>query len=110
MDSEGNTIHFLLRAQRNLQAAERFFRKAFKASHTALPRVINVDGNPAYSSALKALREEGVLPKTCTLCTCKYLNNIMKQDHRTCVALPLKSLRQLEQRIAVGLRSCFKTP
>ena len=47
VDSEGNTIDFLLRAKRDSQAAERFFRKSLKASHTSAPRVINVDGNPA---------------------------------------------------------------
>ena len=82
MDSQGNTIDFLLCAKRDAQAAERFFRKALKASHTSAPRVINVDGNPAYPSAFKALREEGVLPETCTLRSCKYLNNIVEQDHR----------------------------
>jgi len=44
--------------------------------------VINVDGNPAYPSAFNVLRDESVLPETCTLRSCKYLNNIVEQDHR----------------------------
>ena len=82
VDSEGNTIDFLLCAKRDSQAAERFFRKALKASHSSAPRVINVDGNAAYPSAFNALQEEGVIPETCTLRSCKYLNNIVEQDHR----------------------------
>ena len=82
MDSEVNTIDFLLCAKRDSQAAEWFFRKALKASHTSAPRVINVDCNPAYPSAFNALRDDGVLPETCTPRSCKYLNNIVEQDHR----------------------------
>ncbi len=82
VDSQGNTIDFLLCAKRDSQAAERFFRKSLKASHTSTPRVINVDGSSAYPSAFNALRDEGVLPETCTLRSCKYLNNIVEQDHR----------------------------
>jgi transposase, IS6 family len=33
VDSEGNTIDFLLRAKRDAHAAERFFRKALRAVH-----------------------------------------------------------------------------
>ena len=40
-----------------------------------------------------ALREEGVLPETCTLRTCKYSNNIVEQDHRFIKRL----VRQLEE-------------
>ena len=82
VDSDGNTIDFLLCAKRDSQAAERFFRKSLKASHTSAPRVINVDGDAAYPRAFNALREEGLLPETCTLRSCKYLNNIVEQDHR----------------------------
>ena len=56
VDSSGNTIDFLLLANRDTNAAKRFFRKALKASHTSGPRVINVDGNPGYSSAPEETR------------------------------------------------------
>jgi transposase, IS6 family len=35
VDSEGHTIDFMLSATRDAGAAERFFRKALQASHTA---------------------------------------------------------------------------
>ncbi len=45
VDSEGNTLDFMLSAKRDASAAERFFRKALKSSHNQEPRVINVDKN-----------------------------------------------------------------
>jgi transposase, IS6 family len=83
VDSEGNTLDFLLSATRDAKAAERFFRKALRASHTVPPRVITVDQNAAYPPAFEALQQEGALPSTCTLRPCKYLNNVVEQDHRS---------------------------
>ena len=82
VDSEGNTLDFLLCAKRATQAAKRFFAKTLKADHTAEPRVINVDQNAAYPAAYNALQEEAKLPEACMLRQCKYLNNIVEQDHR----------------------------
>src|SRR4028119_705403 len=48
VDSQGNTLDFMLSAKRDAPAAERFFRKALKAEHNQTPRVINVDKNAAY--------------------------------------------------------------
>ena len=45
VDSLGFTLEFMLSAKRNTRAAERFFRKALKATHNQSPRVINVDKN-----------------------------------------------------------------
>ena len=47
VDSEGQTLDFLLSAKRDAQAAERFLHKTLKAVHTQTPRVINVDKNAA---------------------------------------------------------------
>jgi DDE domain len=44
--------------------------------------VINVDKNPAYRAAVDALKAEGVLPRRVQLRQCKYLNNVVEQDHR----------------------------
>jgi transposase, IS6 family len=48
-----------------------------------VPRVINVDKNPAFPPAVEALKVEGVLPRRVRLRQCEYLNNIIEQDHRT---------------------------
>lgn len=82
LDSAGNTIDFLLCAKRDAKAAKRFFREALKACHSTMPQVINVDQHAAYPSAFADLQEEGVLAETCQLRPCKYLNNILEQDHR----------------------------
>ena len=76
---KGNTIDSILRAKRDTKAGKRFFRKALKSSHTSTPRVITVDKNPAYPTAIKELKEEGFLPKACKVRQIKYLNNIVKQ-------------------------------
>src|SRR5215510_14712427 len=53
-----------------------------ESSQTSIPRVINVDRNNAYPPAVEELKEEGVLAVTSQLRQCKYLNNIVEQDHR----------------------------
>jgi IS6 family transposase len=83
VDSTGQTIDFLLTAKRDAAAAKRFFRKALSAPGNPVPRVINVDKNPAYPAAVEALKAEGTLPRRVRLRQCKYLNNVVEQDHRT---------------------------
>src|SRR5215475_17632 len=46
VDSTGQTIEFLLTAQRDAAGAKRFFRKARSSTGNGLPRVINVDRTP----------------------------------------------------------------
>ena len=82
VDSTGQTIDFMLSANRDTKAAKRFFRKMLKASQHQPPRVINVDRNNAYPPAVEELKKEGVFPMTSQLRQCKYLNNILEQDHR----------------------------
>ena len=82
VDSQGNTLDFLLCAKRDALAAERFLRKTLNASHTQLPRVINVDKNAAYPPAVDGLKGEEQLPETTELRQVKYLNNRVEQDHR----------------------------
>jgi len=82
VDSMGQTIDFMLSAKRDARAAKRFFRKMLKAPKHQSPRVINVDQNRSYAPAVEELKEEGVLSITALLRCCKYLNNIVEQDHR----------------------------
>ena len=83
MDSTGQTIDFLLTAKRDAASAKRFFRKVFADPANLQPRVINVDKNPAYPAASKELKDEDTLRRRCRVRQCKYLNNIVEQDHRT---------------------------
>ena len=62
LDSTGQTIDFLLTARRDAAAAKRFLRRAIDASGNGMPRVMNVDKNPAYPAAVEALKAEGAIP------------------------------------------------
>ncbi len=107
VDSDGNTLEFLLSPRRDAEAATRFFVKALhstagSAPHTrpveeqveeptalaapnptkSAPRVINVDKNAAYPKAIAELKAAGILPEQVELRQVKYLNNLIEQDHR----------------------------
>jgi len=82
VDSTGQTIDWLLTAKRDAAAAKRFFRKTLLDPANLQPRVINVDKNRAYPTAVEELKAEGTLRRRCRLRLCKYLNNIVEQDHR----------------------------
>ena len=76
------TNHFLLSTRRDAAAAKRFFRKAIAQPHTVNPRTITVDKNPGYPRAAADLKRLGELWRFSRLRQCKYLNNIVEQDHR----------------------------
>ena len=60
VDSEGNTIDFMLSPHRDLIAAKHFLQLALWRTKPIRPRVINVDGHPAYT-------ESTLPPQTLTL-------------------------------------------
>ena len=72
MDSTGQSIDFLLMARRDTAAAKRFLIKAMEASGSAMPRVVNVDWNPAYPAAVEALKADGSLPRGVHLRQCVF--------------------------------------
>ncbi len=73
----------MLSSKRNRKAAKRFFKKALSSNHNQIPRVITVDKNPAYPSAIDKLKIDKILPKNVGIRQIKYLNNIIEQDHRS---------------------------
>jgi hypothetical protein len=102
VDSEGNTLEFLLSPRRDAEAAKRFFEKALRATagsaqearpvqeqvtEPAAPaelktspstlRVINVEKNAAYPKAIADLKAAGMLPESVELRQVKYLNNLV---------------------------------
>jgi transposase-like protein len=83
VDSTGQTIDFLLTARRDTAGVKRFLLRAVEASGNPMPCVINVDKNPPYPAAIEVLTAEGTLPSRVRLRQCKYLNNVIEQDHRT---------------------------
>jgi hypothetical protein len=56
VDSTGQTIDFLLTAKRDAVAAKRFFRKTLLDPANPQPRIINVDKNRAYPTAVEELK------------------------------------------------------
>ena len=82
IDSNGNTIDFLLTKNRDANAAKTFFLKAFQQSDSRKIRVINTDKDKAYPKAIKELKEPSLLRDAVEHRAVKYLNNIIEQDHR----------------------------
>ena len=80
VDKEGRTADFLLSKRRDVAAAKRFFSRA-KRQHGA-PRVITLDGYAASHRAVAELKAAGTLPRRVRIRSCKYLNNVIEQDHR----------------------------
>ena len=77
VDSAGETIEFMLSPKRDLIAAKLFLRLALSGG-APRPRVINVDGHPAYASAIADLKQTGELGRRCRCRTAPYLNNIVE--------------------------------
>ena len=74
-------FEFLLSPNRDLVAAKGFLRLALSAGQSR-PRVINVDGHPAYASAIGERKRTGELSRNCRCRRSQYMNNIIEQDHR----------------------------
>jgi transposase, IS6 family len=102
VDSQGNTLEFLLSATRDAEAAKRFFVKALHSTVGSAPqprpverqmaeltaaadpktttsalRVITVDKNAAYPKAIAQLKAAGILAEQVELRQVKYLNNLI---------------------------------
>jgi transposase, IS6 family len=56
VDSSGDTIDFILSPKRDLTAAKLFLRLALSGTGGIRPRVITVDGHPAYARAIAELK------------------------------------------------------
>ena len=80
VDKQGRTVDFLLSRRRDIAAAKRFFSRATR-QHGA-PRVITLDGCAASHRAVAELKAAGTLPRRVRIRSCKYLNNVIEQDHR----------------------------
>jgi len=78
VDKTGQTIDFLLAAQRDEQAAKRFLTKAIRRH--GVPEKITIDGSAANEAAIKNYNAEH--GTAIAIRQMKYLNNIVEQDHR----------------------------
>ena len=82
IDSAGNTIDFLLSPKRDRIAAKGFLQLALWRVGQIHPRVINVDGHPAYPGVIDELKRSGQLSRKCRCRVSAYLNKRIEQDHR----------------------------
>jgi IS6 family transposase len=80
VDSAGDTIDFLLSPNRDRVAAKGFLQLALSGRNR--PRVINVDGHPAYPGVIDELKKSGELGERCRCRPSQYMNNVIEQDHR----------------------------
>ena len=78
VDKEGNTIDFLLTAKRDTKAALRFFNKAI--GRNGKPGLINIDKSGANKAGVNQFNSDS--DRRVKIRQCKYLNNIVEQDHR----------------------------
>src|SRR5499426_87419 len=78
VDKDGPTIDFLLTPTRDREAAEAFLCKAIRTQ--GLPEKITIDQSGSTTAAIKRYNrthKTGIVIRQC-----KYLNNIVEQDHR----------------------------
>ena len=80
VDKFGNTVDFLLTKRRMKGFAQKFFNKAI--GNNGKPRVINIDKSGSNFTAIRAVNRNNFWKKNIKVRQCKYLNNIIEQDHR----------------------------
>ena len=78
VDKQGKTVDFLLTARRDTKAAKRFFKKMIKRQGN--PSLVNIDKSGSNKAALDQIIIAG--EKGIEIRQCKYLSNLVEQDHR----------------------------
>ena len=97
---KSKTVDFLLRAQRDKTAAQRYFEKSI--DQNGEPETITIDKSGANLAALESLNAEGDIP--IKIRQNKYLNNIIEVRHevayRSCS--PVSPYRRREPPVSPG--------
>jgi len=78
VDKEGNTVDFLLTKRRKRMSAQSFLIKAI--TNNGKPELINIDKSGANTHAIRIYNKRSF--SKIEIRQCKYLNNIVEQDHR----------------------------
>ena len=81
VDKEGNTIDFYLSRNRDTKAVKAFMKKAI--FFNGIPQKVNIDKSGANLAGLKAINNKFNEDQKIFARQCKYLNNIVEQDHRS---------------------------
>ncbi len=78
VDKDGHTIDFLLTKRRQRMSAQLFLIKAI--DNNGRPELINIDKSGSNKSAIRLYNRRSFTD--IEIRQCKYLNNIVEQDHR----------------------------
>lgn len=78
VDKEGNTVDFLLTRRRQRMSAQSFLIRAI--DNNGKPEIINIDKSGSNTSAIVVYNKRS--RSEIKIRQCKYLNNIIEQDHR----------------------------
>jgi transposase-like protein len=70
------------RKKATLREADADLRAFIFNKQYGAPRVITLDGYAASHRAVAQLKTSGILPRRVQVRSCKYLNNVIEQDHR----------------------------
>ncbi|MGJ0630343.1 IS6 family transposase [Xenorhabdus bovienii] len=103
VDSNGNTVDFLLTAQRDKAAALRFFKKAMRQH--GQPEIVTMDKSGANKAAVDEWNKGTSKEEAIVIRQNKYLNNLIEQDHRNikrqiCPMLGFKNFRRTQSVLA----------
>jgi transposase-like protein len=82
VDKHGKSVDSLLREDRGIEAAQAFFRKAVDTQQSTWPGKVTLDGHAASHIAIRRPSDEDRRWKSVRVRSCRYLNNIVEQDHR----------------------------
>jgi putative transposase len=103
VDKTGQTVDFLLTAQRDEEAATRYLTKALRRH--AVPEKITIDGSEANAAAIRSYHE--VHRTAIIIRQVKYLNHVVEQDHQAVkrVTRPMLGFKAFEaaQRTLAGI-------
>jgi len=78
VDKQGNTVDFLLTKRRQRMSAQSFLIKAIEGN--GVPEIINIDKSGSNTGAIRVYNRRCYT--SIEIRQCKYLNNIVEQDHR----------------------------
>jgi putative transposase len=101
VDKYGYTVDFLLTKRRMKGSVQKFLNKAIR--NNGRPRAINIDKSGANSAAIRTVNARSF--SRIRRRSCKYLNNMVEQDHRNikrriCISTGFKEFESAQRTLA----------